>query len=123
MHRTVPHGVHVVERESDNASDTQLINFMHAESLDAERLDQDLLARIDVAQADVHDAVGGEPWRGRGDPGEFGEDGVVDSEQKGEGHAVHVPCHCCLYGVDVSVCIDPDDAGIRILTVEMRLFV
>lgn len=113
--RAVPRGVHVVEGELDDTPDAVLVDVVHAERLDAVLLEDGLLARIDVAQADVDDAVGREPRGRRGDPGVFGDDGVVEPEEEGDRHAVDVPCCCGFDGVDVGVCVDPNDAGVGIL--------
>lgn len=49
--------VDMVERHLDDAADAPLVDLVHRERLDAVLLEQAFLARVDVAQADIHELV------------------------------------------------------------------
>ena len=85
----VPVGVDVVQSQLNDLADTVLVDLMHAERLDAVLLEDAALALVDVAQADVHEAVRLEQ---RLHPCEFLYLGP-EAEQEGERHAVDVPCN------------------------------
>ena len=78
----------MIKRHLDNTTNTPFIDLMHGERLDAIRLEEALLARIDVAQADVHQLVRSE----RGLHPCEGGDRLTEPEQEGERHAVDVTC-------------------------------
>ncbi len=84
--RAVAARVHVVERHVDDAPDPVLVDLVHRERLDAVVLEDALLARVDVAQADVHDVRGLEHGL---DPVEL-RHGLAEPEQEGDGHAMDV---------------------------------
>lgn len=69
-------GVHVVERHLDDRADPVPVYLVHAERAYAALAQEALFARVDVAQADVDDAVGGQA---RFDPAELG-DGLLEPE-------------------------------------------
>lgn len=82
----VPVRVDVVKGHVDDAPDTILVYFVHGEGFDAVLLEDALLARVDVAQTNVDDAVRLEDGL---DPAELWH-GFTDAEKEGHGHTVDV---------------------------------
>ena len=108
--------VDMVERHLDDAPDAVLVDLVHRERLDAVLAQDALLARVDVAQADVHDALGRQDGL---DPAELW-DGLAEPEEEGDGHAVDVPGLGRFGSIDVGVGVDPDDAGVGVLSVRSQ---
>ena len=86
MNWPVPPWVDVVQRHFHHSPDPVLVHLVHRVRHNAVLSQDAFLARVDVAQTDVHDALGGEH---RLDPTELGN-GLAKSEEEGDGHAVNV---------------------------------
>lgn len=78
----------MVQRLLHDRADAKRIDLVHAERLDAVLAQEPLLARVDVAQADVHEPVGREA---RLHPCVLCDGRLVEPEEEGDGHAVDVP--------------------------------
>lgn len=117
MDREVPVGVDSIKSHLHHFPNPILVDFVHAESLDIILFQQLLLSFVDISQPDV-DNLAGRELRPRFKPREEREDGFIarEVEEEGNRHAVEVAAVGGRNCVEVGMRINPDHAGVGILT-------
>ena len=121
MNRQIPFWINVVQRHLNNFPNSILIHLMHTERLDIVLFQDALLPGINITQTDVHELLDAdavfvfEPAERR-----VGLVGCKTREE-GDGHAVDVAAVGGFGGVDVGVCVDPDDSHLTAQALSDRL--
>ena len=103
--------VDTVEGHFDDSGDTVLVDVVHGKGGNFIVADDLFFGGIDVTETDVSEATGFET--GFYPLEAFGV--LCNTGEEGERTAMEITRLCAFWGVDISMCIDPNEAGVGVL--------